>query len=194
MVVLLCLCSLSQAQVTQKAAMPTARFGLSTSVVDGKIYAIGGMSLLGNAYSTVEMYDPVADTWTKKADMPTARGRGVSTSVVNGKIYAIGGMLSRTEGIYWTRGSSAVEEYDPATDTWTRKANMPMERGYHSSSVVNGKIYVVGGQVHTDKWAMCTTVEEYDPATDTWSTIADMIPIPVVLSYFESCSNNLYTL
>lgn len=56
---------------TQKANMPTARWGVSTSVVDGKIYAVGGGERRG-PFSTVEEYDPTTDTWTKKADMPTA--------------------------------------------------------------------------------------------------------------------------
>ncbi len=37
--------------------MPTARWGLSTSAVDGKIYAIGGRTIQGSPLSTVEEYD-----------------------------------------------------------------------------------------------------------------------------------------
>ena len=38
----------------------------------GKLYSIGGYS--GTTYlSTVEMYDPVTDTWTSLANMRTAR-------------------------------------------------------------------------------------------------------------------------
>ncbi len=93
---------------TKKADMPTRRDVLSSSVVDGNIYAIGGA--LSNpsdrGISTVEEYDPATDTWTRKADMPTARS-GLTTSAVNGKIYAIGG---------WVGGGtvlSTVEKYDP---------------------------------------------------------------------------------
>jgi hypothetical protein len=38
----------------------------------------------------VEVYNPAADTWIKKADMLTGRS-SLSTSMVNGYIYAIGG-------------------------------------------------------------------------------------------------------
>ena len=75
---------------TQKADMPTARWHLSTSVVDGKIYAIGGVG----SFKKVEEYDPATDTWTEKADMPTRR-IFIATSVVDGKIYAIGGETFR---------------------------------------------------------------------------------------------------
>jgi hypothetical protein len=52
---------------TTRADMPTPRWGLSASVVDGKIYAIGGgQGMIGKYMSPVEEYDPATDTWTKK--------------------------------------------------------------------------------------------------------------------------------
>ncbi len=152
---------------TRKTDMPTARFGLSTSVVDGKIYAIGGGKTPYGAYlSPVEEYDPATDTWTKKADMPTARS-GHAAGVVNGKIYVIGGEPSAQASI------PTVEEYDPATDTWTRKSDMPTERTFLSTCVVDGKIYAIGG-VTAPGGGWPSSVEVYDPATDTWTTKADI--------------------
>ena len=146
--------------------MPTERWELSICVVDGRIYAIGGAGPLYPALGTVEVYDPATDTWTAKSEMPTAR-QGLSTSVVNGRIYAIGGGVY-SSGTYDT--SSAVEEYDPATDTWTTKSPIPTERGWHSASVVDGKIYIMGGSQDSAPNAKhVQTVEVYDPATDTWS-------------------------
>jgi len=151
---------------TKKTDMPTARTGLSTSVVNDKIYVIGGINH-GRQLSTVEEYNPATDTWTKKADMPTPRW-GLSTSAVNGKIYAIGGYKLNNANLV---GLSTVEEYNPATDTWTKKTDMLTPRATGSASVVNGKIYVVGGY---DGQKVLSTVEEYDPATDTWTRKADM--------------------
>ena len=152
---------------TTKSHMRLGRIVLSSGVVDGKIYAIGGAQAPpGLRY--VEEYDPATDTWTRKADMPTAR-LNVSTSAVNGKIYAIGGAAG---GNQWYLGFSTVEEYDPATDTWTPKADMPTGRTYFSTSVVNGKIYAIGGL--TTGTNHLSPVEEYDPVTDTWTRKADM--------------------
>ncbi|MBC8458377.1 MAG: IPT/TIG domain-containing protein [Deltaproteobacteria bacterium] len=145
--------------------MPTARAVLSTAVVNGKIYAIGGSAAVEGVHtnlSTVEEYDPATNKWTKKADMPTPIDTYITASVVNGKIYVIGGDYN-----------SRVEEYNPKTDTWTRKADVPTKRGYYAASVVNEKIYVIGGW----RGGQLATIEEYDPATDTWTKKADM-PTP----------------
>jgi hypothetical protein len=160
---------------TKKAEMPILRWELATSAVDGKIYVIGG----GNR-RTVQEYDPTTDTWTRKPDMPTARGR-LSACAVNGKIYAIGGSnwdnATNQESIL-----SAVEEYDPATNTWTKKADLPMPTHEHVASVVNGKIYVMGGegaltQTPGAAQTILSTIMKYDPPTDTWTKEGDM-PVP----------------
>jgi RNA polymerase sigma factor (sigma-70 family) len=156
-------------EYTERANMPTARCYLSTSVIDGKIYAIGGW-LSPTTQSAVAEYDPATDTWTKKANMPTAR-RVLSTRAVNGKIYAIGGYGENDSPL------STVEEYDPVTDTWIRKADMPTARAFLATSAVNGKIYAIGGQTgggDTGPAKVLSAVEVYDPKTDTWMKKADM--------------------
>jgi hypothetical protein len=86
--------------------MPTARYGLGTSVANRRIYAIGGYGNGNVPLSTVEEYDPVTDTWTDRKGMPTARGR-LSTIVLNGRIYAIGGVDANDACL------PVVEEYTP---------------------------------------------------------------------------------
>ncbi len=154
---------------TKKAAMPTARYSLSASAVNGKIYAIGGRNEAGTL-SIVEEYNPTTDTWTRKADMPTARMR-LATCVVNGKIYAIGGDNTGFNGTFL----ATVEAYDPATDTWTKKKDMPFGGRYESATVaVNGKVYVIGGWLN---FAMQSQVGVYDPLTDTWEQKANGPPL-----------------
>jgi hypothetical protein len=76
---------------TAKTDMPTGRRNFSTSVLYGRIYAIGGWLTSGRTpYPTVEVYDPRTDSWTREANLPVVRS-SLTTSVVNGKIYAIGG-------------------------------------------------------------------------------------------------------
>lgn len=112
---------------------------------------------------TVEEYDPATDTWTARADMPTARAL-VTVEAVGGRIYAIGGGSSPAAG------ESSVEEYDPTTDSWTARAPMPSPRSSLCSGVVAWVIYVIGGA----NGNASSTVEEYAPATDTWSAAIAM--------------------
>ena len=84
--------------------MPIVRAYLTSSVVDGKIYCIGGINN-STVLSTVQAYDPVTDTWETKANMPTATYE-LTSSVVNGKIYCIGGKSTSS-------GLNKVEVYDP---------------------------------------------------------------------------------
>jgi len=158
---------------TRRADMPTARFGHSAAAVDGIIYAIGG-GRGGPELSTVEAYNPATDMWTTKADMPTPRGLLGSIVVVDGKIYVIGGMFGET--VADNRALSAVEAYDPATDTWTKKANMPTAIMDVGACVVDGRIYVTGGFPAWPQNASdaLSTVEVYDPVTDTWTQTSDM--------------------
>jgi N-acetylneuraminic acid mutarotase len=152
----------------KKADMSTPRFGFSSIVVDGKIYVMGGGTTgIGEPLTKVEMYDPATDSWTTKADMLTGR-KWFSTSVVAGKIYAIGG----SSGPEWFSPSvAAVEMYDPETDTWTAKADLPVARDSLAAVVLDGKIYAIGGletATPGDYGSTVTHVEIYDPVTDTW--------------------------
>jgi RNA polymerase sigma factor (sigma-70 family) len=168
---------------TKKADMPTARYYLSTSVVNGKIYAIGGYDGKQNSLSAVEEYDPVANKWTKKNDMPTARW-GLSTSVIDGKIYAIGGGTMKDVAL------STVEEYDPVKNKWTKKNDMPETMEFLSSSIANGKIYAIGGR---DLRNMLSTVLEYDPVSDIWTKKTDM-PTPRMWLSTSAVNGKIYAI
>ncbi len=161
---------------TRKADMPTARYGLSASVINGSIYVLGGTASR-SAFATVEQYDPATNTWQARASMPVA-STGLATSVVDGILYAIGGGQDALG-----EGRSTVCAYDPASDTWTTRAEMPTPRIVLSASAVDGKIYAVGGKGGHGGGGI-STVEEYDPATNAWTRKADM-PTP---RFSLSCS------
>ncbi len=149
---------------TERAEMANARLNIGSAVVDGKIYAFGGISGQKGRFAIVEEYDPVSDMWVRKADMPIARGIACANAV-NGKIYVIGGI---EQGAPWN-ATTRVEEYDPKIDTWSRRADMPTARYFFGSGVVDGKIYAIGGLPRPFGQAPnLSAVEEYDPLTDTW--------------------------
>src|ERR1700747_3497783 len=59
-----------------------------------------------------------------------------------------------------------------AQGTWTEKAPLSTARWGVGSEVVNGIVYVLGGNNNT---TLLLTNEAYDPSTNTWTTKA---PIP----------------
>lgn len=78
----------------------------------------------------------------------------LGAAAVNGKIYAIGGYAESGR-------EDVVEEYDPATNTWTTKTAMPTARDGLAAMTINNKIYAIGGYDSSD--AYIATVEEYIP-------------------------------
>ena len=160
----------------QKADMPVWRDG-GTCVVDGKIYIIGGgaANRKERRLDIVDVYDPATDTWAKAKSMNHARS-GAAVSVVDGKIYAMGGtgwpQIPNHPGPFL----SSIEVYDPKTNQWTEKTEMPTPKSGHTASVIDGKIYVIGGGFRGNgPYMYLSTVEVYDPETDRWTQEPDML-------------------
>jgi N-acetylneuraminic acid mutarotase len=150
---------------TRKKDMPTGRAIISAAVVNDKIYVVGGMGAppAGAALAANEVYDPSTDTWQKLKDRPTARCFA-SCAAVDGILYAFGGIrFGAGGGFSGSDTTSAVDAYDPATNTWNSKANMLSPRFGASACVVDGIIYNIGGN-HTQ--SVC---EAYDPKTNVWT-------------------------
>ena len=174
-----------------KAEMPTSRRSFAASVVNGKIYAIGGLQLTGSNQDPirmVDMYDPSTGIWTQMADNPLPMYEH-SAGVVDSKIYIMGG---------YPRGSAAppsaiFQVYDPATDTWTRKADMPVPRANHCAAVVDSRIYLFGGFCFECPVPgnLLSTVSIYDSATDTWTQGADM-PFPWAMPRASVVNGKIY--
>ena len=144
-----------------KQPMPTARHRFGITVFENKIYVMGGAGVNGFTDAN-EVYDPVSGTWETKASMPAGGRSELAVNAVNGKIYAIGGFFL---GIFWIP-SNLTEVYDPVTDTWTTKAEMPTAVYSCTSAVVDNKIYLIeNGRSVT---VPCLN-QIYDTITDTWS-------------------------
>ena len=101
----------------------------------------------------------LADSWTTKAPVPTARYT-LAAGALGGKVYAVGGQDFST-------ALDRLDEYDPATNGWTSRMALPTPRGSLSAAVVGGKLYSIGGAASPSGGAL-STVEAYDPITDSW--------------------------
>lgn len=155
-----------------KASMPTARGALLAEFVNGTLYAIGGDSTVlytsdkqynpEGVVAVNEAYNPKTETWTKKSPMPTARDH-LSSAVVDGKIYAIAGRQPEESPLF--RDLNVNEMYDPTYDSWLLLEPLPSRRSGLGADVVNGNIYVIGGESIDRTF---NHNEKYDPKTDSW--------------------------
>jgi N-acetylneuraminic acid mutarotase len=120
-----------------RARMPVARAAGAAASDGSTIYVVGGIgldSIVGLAY------DVRSDSWGRIAELEEPREHLAAVYAPNGRIYAIGGRWS-------DRGNVAtVEEYDPETNTWTKRADMPTARGGLAAAVLDDGIHVVGGE------------------------------------------------
>jgi Kelch motif len=130
---------------TTVAPLPAARSDMAAAVVGGKIYIFGGFDAAGNVLNTVDVYNPVTNTWTiGLTPMPTPRGSMYAVAKKGGTVYVIGGW----NGVYPfnTSVGSKVEAYKVASNTWTTGyTSMPTARSESGAADHGGLIYIIGG-------------------------------------------------
>ena len=99
-------------------------------------------------------------SWEFVTSLNTARQRLSATQGDDGFIYAVGGR-DPSETIL-----SAVERYNPATNTWLSVASLNVPRLSHEVINAGGLIYSVGG---ANAGGPLVGVETYDVVTNTWT-------------------------
>ena len=143
--------------------------------LDGKVYSLTGVNdRYYSQYASSYVYDPDLDSWSAIADPPTLRD-SAGAGAIDDKIYLVGGYDSD-----WNL-PDVLEIYDPATNTWSIGAPIPMPGtgAAPGVAVYDGQLYLMGGWLY----GYHNHVFRYDPPTDTWTQLADM---PVGLAY-SSC-------
>jgi len=161
-----------------KLPVPGAAGG--AALVGNRIHWFGGLDTnaqcdVANHY-VYDMSNP-SEGWTDIsgiAPMPIPRNH-FATVVHDGLIYAIGGQFTHGGCGGGTPDTNLVHAFNPQTNTWTQKANLPSVQSHiePSTFVHRGAIYVVGGATAGNK------VYRYDPSNDDWDTVA-VLPQPLL--------------
>jgi len=139
--------------------------GQSVVIVgDGLIYVIGGVDRTNAmALASMEIYDPVTNSWITGAPLPNAAAGAAGTKGLDGTVYVISGAGP---------GRSSVQAYNPSINTWTLKTDIPVSVwAADAATGEDGNIYVIGGSDGPD------LVQVYNPTSDTWSFGSSM-PTP----------------
>lgn len=144
-----------------RKSLPLARAWTNGATpIAGRLYVSGGYNK-----NTLFVYDPGANSWTRRANMPTVAFYGAQ-GVINGLLYVYAGGTLGT-----TPGGHGFWRYNPATNRWVTLKSPRFGHAFPGSGVIGGKFYLAGGE---SDGARTANVEVYNPATNTWTTKSPM--------------------
>ena len=112
----------------------------------------------------------VIDQWVNKGPLDIPRSHP-ATAVYKDKIYTFGGGGVNFKSFNYTR------MYDPATETWEGRADMPCFRSGAVAATIGDRIYVMGGgfKQPSGTFRFLTTVQIYYPDRDIWEDGPDLL-------------------
>ena len=153
-----------------KTAMTNGVYEGAQAVIDNKLYVVGGWTITpALPHNYVQVYDPVADSWSAETNLNTVDSSNLNGSnvsgVINRKLY----MLTAEDGYGGYR--KAMRMFDPDSHAWSQLAEPAAIHDGAACAVYNGKLYVIGGY---DGSTFINKVEAYDPGGNSWSLCAPM--------------------
>jgi N-acetylneuraminic acid mutarotase len=153
---------------TRRSGPPPGRIELVAGTINGVIYVVGGDASADyppRLVKNVDAYNVASNTWSHRQELPGARSRMNGASVINGNLYVTGGVRRVPGGGFiFTRVTFA---YNPRTNRWSRKADMPVGGSDGVQGVIRGQLYV-----YLPNFNDAGALLRYTPATDRWVTLA----------------------
>ena len=114
------------------------------SVVGDAFGAAAGFLYLTGAYTdpALNAYDLNAGRWVVRQPIDRARN-GAASVAAGGKFYVLSGRMLKPDGVTWGN-SRATSEYNPSTNLWTNRAQVPeILFGLAARIVVGGQVRIV---------------------------------------------------
>jgi len=158
---------------TVTGSMTTPRLGhTATLLPDGQVLVAGGEATVNGApviFSSAELYNPAAGTWTRTGRMNAARELHTATLLTNGQVLVAGGY---NDADPFNHSLASAELYNPATGSWALTGSLNAPRyGHQAERLANGQVLVVDGtDVSSAGTFNLNSTEVYNPATGTWTT------------------------
>lgn len=167
---------------TEESALPAGRyrhhFTAGASLYNGidgpEIWICGGKEGAKNAgVDWVDVYNLAAKTWRKGPSLPQPHWAGPAV-VVGDKLH----VLSGGKGRHKAEDHHFVLDLTDENAGWTNAAPVPEGRVHAAAVSVDGKIFLIGGEVAHAHTGDTTTVQVYDPSTDVWTSDCAALPEP----------------
>lgn len=158
--------------------MLNERCRFSLTVVQGQLYAIGGVGESGDnesffgESSPCEVYNPSEDSWAPIAPLPGWRSQHAGCSW-RSYLFVCGGLDQDLV-------LNSCFRYNVDNDSWEERQPLLIPRADHAMVTYKNRIFVCGGW-HEDEnngtRVLCDTIDCYDIAGDEWST-ETKVPTP----------------
>ncbi|XP_078492746.1 uncharacterized protein LOC144748368 [Ciona intestinalis] len=141
------------------ASMNKHRWCAASAVLNDQMCVAGGRDDDYNVLSSVELYNPVVNTWTNIASMKTKR-YGHALVSYNGRLYTFGGRDSLNR-------LNSMKSFDPREGKWKSLKAMNERRPALCGVVYNDEIYAIGGYG-------LKSCERYNIRTNTWTNVSSL--------------------
>ncbi|KAM4612174.1 kelch-like protein 33 [Polymixia lowei] len=142
--------------------------GQAVTVVDGDIFISGGFNCNYKCLVSMFLYHPERGS-TCLADMTRDRAQHCM-EVLRGHLYVAGGVCNLRK---FYADQLACEVYDPATDSWSVFASLPVPHVGAASATLEERIYILGGYCQDD-YSESGLVHRYDLGTGRWENMGKM--------------------
>jgi hypothetical protein len=169
---------------TAKRGMPVSMLGPIAETIGDKIYVVAVRNFGYFPINGLYTYDPLMDQWAAKPPRPTDKV-AIAAATVNGLLYVIDGTITINPngtdyGPSTLETHSNLEIYDPATESWTAGAPLPITLDGGRTCVFSDQIYLFAGASGDDRSSREIFV--YDTKSNTWTAKA---PMPFARQGFE---------
>jgi N-acetylneuraminic acid mutarotase len=154
--------------------LPVERAAGQLEYLAGKLHYFGGQNLARTQDTGDHFVLDLANLsagWTTAAPLPNPRNH-VGSAVLDGRIYVVGGQHGHDQGLVTQQ---ELDVWDPASDRWTRLADLPLARSHiaQATFAFQGRVIVLAGELRD---GVSTDVNSaYDPLSNTW---VDLTPLP----------------
>ena len=118
-----------------------------------------------------EVWNPASPATFTTVNAPDSVFCDGAAQLPDGRIIVIGGYGGLSTGQI---GIVDTNIFDPATNTWTRVANMHLPRWYPTLTELSDGRYVAISGNSTDSSHWADTPEVYDPTTNTWTLLSSI--------------------
>lgn len=148
------------------APLPQPRTEVAGTTWQGQVVVVGGLDDGGDAVARVDVYDPDADAWQTRPELPAALHH-TAVAMLGERLYVVGGYTNQ-DGT-WS-AESAVYSLGPGEDRWHEEPALGTARGALAVASTGERLVAVGGvndgQVLTSTETLARGQDEWRPGPE----------------------------